>query len=105
MEITNPDKWAQFGISGLVIAALFGVLWMAIKTVPAKFESISDKHEATIRELADGHRAERGEWKAEASEDRKISREVAEKQSETINRVVGSLTDAVRELNASRKNA
>lgn len=75
--ITLP--WAQFGLAGLVIATLFGVLW--------KFGTrLIDTFETQIERLIGDHQRERGEW-----------REGYEKQSEGMNNALSELTQAIRD--------
>ncbi|MEO1530279.1 MAG: hypothetical protein AAFX06_33220 [Planctomycetota bacterium] len=50
---TDVSPWAQFGLAGLVIAALFGVLGLIVKWAVGHITS-----QATT------HREERAEWRA-----------------------------------------
>lgn len=51
-DITDPTLWAQFGLEGLVIFALFALAaWMVKLNINA------------INKQSDEHRAERKDWK------------------------------------------
>ncbi|MGZ4955294.1 MAG: hypothetical protein ACXV8Q_09280 [Methylobacter sp.] len=73
MPIEHADSWAQFGLPGLVIAALFTFIWFLIKE----------------------HRAERQEW---ITAYREQSATMDDRQKET-NGVIRELVSAVRESN------
>ena len=73
MPIDHIDSWSQFGLSGLVIAALFAFCWFLVKE----------------------HKAERQEW---ITAYREQSQLMDERQSET-NGVIRELVAVVRESN------
>ncbi|WP_427501365.1 hypothetical protein ACQE3E_06590 [Methylomonas sp. MED-D] len=78
MPIEHADKWADFGLGGMVIAALFGFIWFLVRE----------------------HRAERREWldafKIQSQQMIDVARE--------SNDVTRALTSAV-ERQASRRRA
>lgn len=61
--IGDPSLWAKFGLSGLVIFALFTVMsfmvWFTIK----RFDKIDARNTNAAAKQADDHRDERGEWR------------------------------------------
>ncbi len=73
MPIDHIDSWSQFGLSGLVIAALFAFCWFLVKE----------------------HKAERQEWITAYREQSSL---MDERQSET-NGVIRELVAVVREAN------
>jgi hypothetical protein len=77
MPIDHVDSWSQFGLPGLVIAALFALLCFLVKE----------------------HRAERQEW---ITAYREQSRLADDRQSET-NGVIRELAAVIRESNARRR--
>lgn len=77
MPIDHIDSWSQFGLAGMVIAALFGFVWFLVRT----------------------HQGERSEW-MQAYKDQ--SRMADDRQAET-NDVIRELTAVIRELNACRR--
>jgi len=74
MPIDRIDSWAQFGLPGLVIAALFMFIWFLVKE----------------------HKAERQEWIAAYREQSAL---MDDRQRET-NGVIRELVSVVRESNA-----
>ena len=72
--------WAQFGLAGLVIAALFGVLAHFMRS-----------HRDERTEMANLHRAERAEWRGASAEER----DEARKREEALH---GGLQDALVSL-------
>jgi uncharacterized FlaG/YvyC family protein len=85
--LANLDiaPWAEYGIAGLVIAALLGFLWVFLKRQADHIEKQSERNEQHIREKDEAHRDERNEWRKEA-----------EARSEKLNRSLDTLTDAIR---------
>ena len=74
--------WAQFGLAGLVIAALFSVLGYHMK-----------QHREERKEMANAHREERRDWNAEAAKER----EMARTREENLTKVLGSIEGAIRD--------
>jgi uncharacterized membrane protein len=64
--------WAQFGLGGLVIGAMFGVLWYIVKM----------------------HREERKEWRDDI--EKFVAR--SEESDKQVSRVVEELTKAIQDL-------
>jgi hypothetical protein len=59
LAIANPSLWAEVGgLNGLVIFALFFVLYAFAKTL----SSILDKHREDLAKVMDLHAKEREEW-------------------------------------------
>lgn len=79
MPIDHVDTWSQFGLSGLVIAALFALIWFLVRE----------------------HRAERAEWISAYKSQTELS---DERQCET-NGVIRELTAVIRESNARRRGS
>jgi len=78
MPIDKVDSWSQFGLSGIVIAALFAFLYFLVKE----------------------HQSERKEWIVAYREQTRL---VDERQVET-NSVIRELVSVVREANARNGN-
>lgn len=76
MPIEQVDMWSQFGLSGMVIAALFAFVWFLVRE----------------------HKAERQEW---ITAYREQSQLMDERQRET-NGVIRELVTVVREANLKR---
>jgi len=81
--LANLDiaPWAEYGIAGLVIAALLGFLWLFLKRQADHIDS-QQQH---MREKDDLHRSERAEWRKEA-----------DARAEKLNQSLDTLTDAIR---------
>ncbi len=69
-EITNPLAWEKYGLSGLVILALFVTLGFFLKRLMAHQDSQAIAHSDERKEWQDfaedqtnQHRAERMEWR------------------------------------------
>jgi type VI protein secretion system component VasK len=76
---TDLAPWAEYGLSGLVIAALFGLVIFLLK----------------------GHRAERLEWNNDAKE-----REAArDRQGDEFIKVQAKMTEAIKELTGSQRES
>jgi hypothetical protein len=82
--VANPTLWAQVGgLSGLVIFALFGVLFMFLRAMPKMF----DRHSEELRGLLDLHAKERAEW----------GKIVDSRQQET-NSAISAMTAAIHKI-------
>lgn len=57
------DPWAQFGLAGAVIGALFLVLWKIVKYGTDKYDVLDKRHTESIEKMVAGHRDERKEWR------------------------------------------
>jgi hypothetical protein len=77
MPIDHVDTWGQFGLSGLVIAALFALVYFLVKE----------------------HKSERQEWITAYREQSRMS---DDRQSET-NGVIRELSSVIRESNARHR--
>ena len=73
-EVTTD--WSQFGLAGLVIGALFTVLFLFVKAAISRLE-----------EMDSIHREERQEW-----------RHTFERRDDKLESVLDRLTEAVKEL-------
>lgn len=68
MNITNVGEWAQFGLGGLVIAALFALLWKIVHGALGRFDTVMSEH-----------RKERDEWRRSSEQrDDKLERALHE---------------------------
>ena len=76
-ELASPDVWAQFGISGVVIGALFVVIVLGFKrfvlllenqqeTFQKVFKEQQRVYEDSMSKLQQQHQEERKEWSNEA---------------------------------------
>ncbi len=63
----SVELWAQFGLAGLVIFALFFLLYQGVKIVTAKFEAINAANNEVISTITTLHANERKEWRDESS--------------------------------------
>lgn len=70
-SIGSADLWAQFGLPGLVIFALFIVLIFTIWYLVSRVDKMSESNNKTVTTLADNHKQERDEWRKESSEQMK----------------------------------
>ena len=88
-EIAQTDfaPWAEFGLAGLVICALFAVLGLTIRIALTKFDEREQRHNA-----------ERSEWRGLHASEREAWRNDATTRSEALRIVVAELRDAVRDL-------
>lgn len=75
-EVVKNIHWQELGIAGVVIAALFGVIWFLLKQASEE-----------RKDTRDCHREERSEW-----------REHHKEHSERLEKAVDKLADAVRDL-------
>lgn len=63
-EITAPSfDWAQFGLAGAVIAALFWTMRIGVKQVTEKFDVIDKRHDERCEKMNDDHSTERETWR------------------------------------------
>ncbi len=58
-NIGNPEIWSQFGLAGLVIFALFGLVVFFIY----RLDQIDKRGVEAIKEQSSEHRTERREWR------------------------------------------
>lgn len=80
MEGPALAPWAEFGLAGLMIGALFFTLILIVKWMIRQTEA-----------MAETHREERREWRDSAREER---RDTSDKMAATV----GELTRAIQEL-------
>lgn len=76
---TDLAPWAEYGLAGLVISALFGLVIF----------------------LLNGHRTERSEWSRDAK-DRELSRD---SQGSQFIKVQAKMTEAIQELTVSQRES
>lgn len=85
-SIGSPDVWAEFGLQGLVIFALFsiliGVLWFMLK----RFDTIDVRHNEAIKGIYKAHKEERDEW-----------RENSVRHADKLEQALTRLTDGIRD--------
>ena len=58
---TSESLWAEHGLTGLVLSALFGLILVFVKTISSK----DSAHREFIREMLSEERAERSETRRE----------------------------------------
>ncbi len=59
------EIWGQFGLAGLVIAALFLVLYKGTQLVVNKIDKINQDNNEVIKRITDLHADERKAWRDE----------------------------------------
>lgn len=83
-SIGDPSPWAQFGLAGLVIFALFVVLLFVLRFAFEQHKSLNESH-----------KEERVEWRIESGQERKENREllkeIASKNTEAMKEVTSEL--------------
>lgn len=68
MTLEALPEWSQFGLAGLIVAAMFWLLWNVIKSSMERFDTVMKEH-----------REERSEWrKSSESRDDKLERTLSE---------------------------
>lgn len=85
--------WAQFGLAGLVIGALFFCMWKIVTHGIDRVDVIDKRHTETIEKIHDSHKTERTEW-----------RESSDKNQSEIKAVVEELTNVVRGSTAANQS-
>lgn len=88
--IEQADKWADFGLSGLVIFALFCFVYFIVS-----------QHSNERKEIHDQHSAERREWLIAFKTQSENMIEVAKESNE----VTRALTAAVERQNGRRRSS
>ena len=83
----EPGQWAEFGLAGLVILALFTVLGLLGKVFATKFENVAKDNREAFKDIQNQHLEERKEWRSDDA-----ARQAAS------DRVIAELTQAVRDL-------
>ena len=89
----SVSPWAQFGLPGLVIGALFLALMQFRKDHRSEREAMSKSQQAERTAILGAHREERKEWKDayEKAETRAMTRE------DELRRVVTAVEQSIRE--------
>lgn len=83
-QVANPGVWAEVGgLPGLVIFALFAVLFVFLRAMPKIFE----RHSDALQGLLDLHAKERAEW----------GRIVDSRQQET-NTAISAMTAVINKI-------
>lgn len=77
--LNDPQTWSQFGLSGLVIGALFFILWRVATGALSRFDTVINDH-----------RQERKEW-----------RESAERRDGNLEKALQEVAREIREVNKS----
>ena len=72
-EMGEPGTWAEFGLPGLVIFALFASIFFIVKTGLT-----------SITKINDSHKDERKEWRSEATARQESTNVVIKELSEAI---------------------
>ena len=62
-EIGSPDTWAQFGLAGLVIFALFTALVTIVIFTIKRLDKIDKRNTDAYLTQSSEHRTERREWR------------------------------------------
>lgn len=95
LQVGNPVDWAQFGLAGLVIFALFSVLIIVGKLTIDKMAATTIEVSKNNDILAARHHDERKEWRMSDMEARRIHtetlREIALDHQTTMSEVRNEL--------------
>ncbi len=67
-NVGNASEWAQFGLAGRVIFALFVLVGYILKIGIDKHSEAAKNNAETMKEIRDDHRKERAEWRGELRE-------------------------------------
>lgn len=59
---TDIAPWAEYGVAGLVIFAMFGVLIWLLRSHSSERKDLHKECRDERREMMEAHRAERDEW-------------------------------------------
>lgn len=90
-QVANPGLWAEVGgLSGLVIFALFAVLFVFIRAMPKIF----DRHSEELRRLLDLHATERSEWG-----------KIMDSRQQETNSAINAMTAAISKIGARHRHA
>lgn len=84
-ETTLP--WSEFGLVGLVVGALFALVYFLISKSLTTATDIATKHDDTLRTMEAGHREERKEW-----------REDVGVRQEKTDGILRELADVIRQI-------
>lgn len=88
--MANPSIWAEVGgLSGLVIFALFAVLFVFISALPKIF----DRHSGELRSLMDLHAKERSEWG-----------KIMDSRQQETNAAISAMTAAINRMGLRHRN-
>jgi len=82
----NPTLWAKFGLPGLVIFALLGILIAVVWFCVKRFDKLDERNLKHVKEMAQYHRDERSEW-----------REGSIKQIDKFEQALTRLSDGIRD--------
>jgi hypothetical protein len=84
----TAEKWAEFGLSGVVISALFFVIWRLVTEAREHSEKLQEMHHRQTASLLREHREERAEWL-----------ESAERRDDKLGQAINNLTNSFHNLN------
>lgn len=71
-SIGDADLWASFGLPGLVIFSLLGIMIYGAILIIKRFDKVDEENRKLTVEMLKSHREERSEWKV--SSDKQIDK-------------------------------
>lgn len=95
----GADTWAQFGLAGLVIFALFGFLYVMAKSLIDRVNRSETQKQAFLNQMLQQHQTERQEWRNDSEKSREAHTAAIEKLSKAT---VDALHEVRVELTALR---
>ena len=103
LQIPSPfgttDAWAQFGLAGLVIFALFGCLYLIGNALISRMNTTETERQQFIQKMMEQHRTERQEWRSDFEKSREAHTVALEKLTTAT---VDALHEVKDELTALR---
>ncbi len=97
----GTETWAQFGLAGLVIFALFVCLYLLGKALINRMNKSEEERQNFLKDLMSQHRTERQEWRMDFERNREAHTAALEKLS---NATVDAIQGVQTELVALRKS-
>ena len=85
-NVGDPSIWAEFGLAGLVIFALFTLLMGVAIYAIKRFDVVDARHNKHSNDMAELHSGERKEWRDNSS-----------RQIEKFENAITRLADGIRD--------